>query len=737
MRFAGVRSRKLVVTRPAQNHAAIVKPDSIRHESVRKAILVKPPSLTAGLSRAARSPHFWAVTIILGKVLVCLPFSSDYVDVLFYPFLETFVTGILAGQPVNPWAASIATLPDAFPYHPGMLYLYGAAILPTGLLPGNLLWLKLWFVLPAAAADAMILFTLLRFFPERRWAINILYGLSPILFYSIYLHGQLDLWPTALLFLSCYFLIRRGPVGAAVLMGLAVSMKLHVAAALPLIVVFLYRRRGLLPTARFLLGFGLTFGVLSLPWYLDESFRGMVLQNPKQDLLFQAARLENGQDPLYISLLVILLIYMRFFAYRKINADLFFSWMACLFAVFVLIIPPAPGWYAWIVPLLTYFYLKFVRNDRHLLYLSGFLAAAYLAYFVLVWQGDYVDLALLGEPLQFKLTSIRTGGVLYTVLQAALLANLLYVYRFGVRSNAIYRRPGPILIGIGGDSGAGKSTLKQSFHRLLAPSITTLEGDAEHRWERGDPNWDDYTHLNPRANFLRRQADFLHRLKTGEAILRSDYQHSTGRFSPARFIRPADFIILSGLHPFYLPRMRKLIDIKIFLDTDEPLRRHWKIQRDHAQRGHPIAKIEEQLRTRARDAERFIHPQKGFADMVIEYRPAGDLSPERELSPADLRLRITLQADLHIEEMVHEMEKESWLEEWDYLDSLRGQFFSFAGAPGPEQLQSFARRFVDSYTDLFPSEPHWDAGYPGIIQLFVVVMIDHCLKEAPNEATAL
>ncbi len=695
---------------------------------------VRPPA--AAWTAALSTPGGWTTLILVSKLVVCLPFSSDYADRLFLPFLSAFANGLLSGSWVNPWSLFLSDRPDAFPYHPAMLYLHSLSRLPALLIPGGALWDKFWFVLPSAVADGLILFTLLKFFPERRRAINVLYGLSPIPFYAIYLHGQLDLWPTALLFLSCYRLMRGGTFGAAVLVGVAVSMKLHVLAALPLMVIFLLRRSGPTAIARFGLGFVLCFGILSGPWYLDPSFQAMVLRNPKQDLIFQGVA-QPGGHAVYPGILAVLLIYMRFFAYRRINAELFFSWMACLFAVFVLFVPPAPGWYVWLMPFLTYFFMKFVTNDRHMLYLSGFLSLAHLAYFLLAWRGDHLDLSFLGRALDSKPLAGKSAGLAFTLLQGALLANLLAIYRFGVRANTIYRRPGPILLGIGGDSGSGKSTLRHSLERLFGSSMTSMEGDAEHRWERGDANWEEYTHLNPRANFLKRQMEHLYRLKTGAAIQRSDYEHSTGRFTGPRWVRPADFVLLSGLHPFYLPRMRKLLDIKIFLDTDEDLRRHWKIQRDHVERGHSIASIEAQIQKRTRDAQRFIRPQRDFADMIVEYRPRTGLQQDKEVTALDLELRLTLQADLHIEDMVFRMEQEPWFREWDYLDNLRGQYFVFSGLPSADQIRAYAHRFVAGYNDILSSEPIWDEGYAGVVQLFVLVMVEHCLQEAPYDGTSL
>ena len=59
------------------------------------------------------------------------------------------------------------------------------------------------------------------------------------------------------------------------------------------------------------------------------------------------------------------------------------------------------------------------------------------------------------------------------------------------------------VICITGSSGVGKSTLSKFLYFIFGCNdVVTLNGDDAHRWERGDTNWDIYTHLNPSANNL-------------------------------------------------------------------------------------------------------------------------------------------------------------------------------------------------------------------------------------------
>lgn len=55
------------------------------------------------------------------------------------------------------------------------------------------------------------------------------------------------------------------------------------------------------------------------------------------------------------------------------------------------------------------------------------------------------------------------------------------------------------------------------------------------------------------------------------------------------------------------------------MDTNNELRNYWKIERDTKSRGHSKEEIVEQIRKRLPDVEKYIYPQKAYADLVITY----------------------------------------------------------------------------------------------------------------------
>lgn len=97
--------------------------------------------------------------------------------------------------------------------------------------------------IPLLLADLAILFFLVKIFPHKKQKLILFYFLNPIIIYSIYIHSQLDIIPTALLFGSVYFLLLDKIKISSIFFGLALSTKFHVIIALPLVLFYLYKKQ--------------------------------------------------------------------------------------------------------------------------------------------------------------------------------------------------------------------------------------------------------------------------------------------------------------------------------------------------------------------------------------------------------------------------------------------------------------------------------------------------------------
>lgn len=173
------------------------------------------------------------------------------------------------------------------------------------------------------------------------------------------------------------------------------------------------------------------------------------------------------------------------------------------------------------------------------------------------------------------------------------------------------------IFSITGDSGSGKSTLANILKKYFSNSFL-LECDRYHKWERGDTNWEKYTHLNPDANLIAKMNSDIFDLKIGKKIYHVDYNHTTGKFTDKETIEPTDNIIVCGLHSLYT-NDENIYDLKIYIDTEEELKNFWKVERDTKHRGYSLEKTLQQIKSRDNDYITYIYPQRNKSDLIINF----------------------------------------------------------------------------------------------------------------------
>jgi len=126
------------------------------------------------------------------------------------------------------------------------------------------------------------------------------------------------------------------------------------------------------------------------------------------------------------------------------------------------------------------------------------------------------------------------------------------------------------------------------------------------------------TPLHPEANHLELLADHLEGLRRGEVIAKPVYDHSIGEISGTVPFGPAPVIIVEGLHPFFTPRLRSLIDFKIFVDPSRSVKRLWKVRRDVGERGYHPAQVMAEILQREPDYKLYVDIQKIYAEIVVK-----------------------------------------------------------------------------------------------------------------------
>src|SRR5919199_5844452 len=203
----------------------------------------------------------------------------------------------------------------------------------------------------------------------------------------------------------------------------------------------------------------------------------------------------------------------------------------------------------------------------------------------------------------------------------------------------------PILLGIVGDSGSGKATLTSGVVTLLgADRVSDLCLDDYHKYDRAERSRRAITAIHPDCNDLELMREHLTLLRRGDTIYKPVYDHRTGTFAEPEFRAPREFVIAHGLLGFHTDALRASYDLGVFLDPDAELRVAWKLQRDTTRRGYTTEEVRRQLEHRRVDAERFIHPQRDGADVVVAFFPRPGARDVRD--GAHLSVRIPLRRPL-------------------------------------------------------------------------------------------
>ncbi len=189
-------------------------------------------------------------------------------------------------------------------------------------------------------------------------------------------------------------------------------------------------------------------------------------------------------------------------------------------------------------------------------------------------------------------------------------------------------RTPPLVIGIAGGSGSGKTTLANLIlERIGAERIAFLQHDAYYK-DLGDlpPNQRmaiNFDHPDSLDTDLMIQ--HIQQLRDGQPIDLPIYDFKTHtRTSDYKRIEPRPVIMVEGILIFADQTLRRLLDVKVFVDTDSDIRFIRRMERDVAERGRTAEMVVRQYLATVRPMHlEFVEPSKRYADVII---PEGGLN---------------------------------------------------------------------------------------------------------------
>lgn len=180
----------------------------------------------------------------------------------------------------------------------------------------------------------------------------------------------------------------------------------------------------------------------------------------------------------------------------------------------------------------------------------------------------------------------------------------------------------PVVIGVTGGSGSGKTTVSRKiFSELSNYSIMILQQDSYYKdqsemtmAQRKRVNYD-----HPMAFDYDLLVTQLKQLLNYQAIEKPVYDYSQfTRSSRTIHQEPREVIILDGILILDDERLRDLMDIKVFVDTDDDIRLIRRIERDIHERGRSLESIIKQYLTTVKPMyHQFVEPTKRYADIIV------------------------------------------------------------------------------------------------------------------------
>jgi uridine kinase len=180
----------------------------------------------------------------------------------------------------------------------------------------------------------------------------------------------------------------------------------------------------------------------------------------------------------------------------------------------------------------------------------------------------------------------------------------------------------PFVIGVAGGSGSGKTTVVRRIVESIGDErVSVLEHDRYYR-DRADLRLEERAALNYdhpdslETDLLVEHVMALRAARPVEVPVYDFARHQRQQATVA--IEPRRAIIVEGILIFTDPALRRLMDVKVFVDADDDTRFIRRLQRDISDRGRTVNSVIEQYLGTVKPMHlEFVEPSKRYADVII------------------------------------------------------------------------------------------------------------------------
>ena len=180
----------------------------------------------------------------------------------------------------------------------------------------------------------------------------------------------------------------------------------------------------------------------------------------------------------------------------------------------------------------------------------------------------------------------------------------------------------PLVLGIAGGTGSGKTTVARAIvERIGGERVAYFEHDSYYRdlsgfdvEARRQVNFD-----HPDAFETELLVEHVKTLLAGQHVEQPKYSYTESvRLPETQSVAPRPLVVVEGILVLENRALRKLMDVKIFVDTDDDIRLMRRVRRDTTERGRSLDSVLGQYEATVRPMHlAFVHPSRRHADVII------------------------------------------------------------------------------------------------------------------------